>query len=851
MRDCRLDCLRNFVIGAVVCCGVMFGGVGFGGVAFGGVALGVETQVEGFDVVVTPFVEEYCVGCHGAKKEKGDIRLDVLSRDLSDPAVALTWEDVAASLKRGEMPPEDEEKRPRLKEMTRVVEAIEGEYWRTAAEGGRESRYAIRRLSHTALDNTVADLLGTPLGLSKGMPKDAELGGFSSLAETMTLSAEMLDRLQANAQRIALYALPEGADPRRTLAYDMSNMRYATRVRIVDGRLVAFSNKLEHYNIWPGGFVAPRPGFYDVTVSAFGRDNRDDYAVEIKAAKSAGLKAGEATNALLKRARIKEGTPRLVHVMATRFYDPDPKDKTARRDIPIGPTNGVGRVAGRFYVNEKAGRYTVRCYLNEGENLYVNYAGGNRLTTPPVVRVGGVEVALGEALYVDGISVSGPVLEEWPLASSRALMGAGDLLVDGGLAGRLEAFLTRAFRRPPSEETVARYAGLYESQRAAGHSNVEAMRIVLEAVLCSPRFLCNYERDGDVADAWSLANRMSYFLWNSMPDEELFGLAASGELMESEVIEAQALRMLEDDRAVDFVADFTGQWLSLAKVGVMKPDAQLFPAYDDDLERAMVAQTQSFFGEVLGRGLSIRALIDSDFAMLNARLARHYGIKGVTGDAMRAVALGAESPRGGVLSNASIMTVTSNGTATSPVIRGIWVLERILGTPPSPPPPDVDPIEPDIRGSKTIRQMLAKHREDETCNHCHEKIDPIGFAFEHFDPIGAWRNKYGGRTIKLENGERVRTPILEIDASGNLPSGETFEDFAELQRMLLARTPDFAEALTGKLMGQALGHEVGFMEWYAVEKVVANCAADDYVLRDLVVEICKSEPFVRPGRASE
>ena len=305
----------------------------------------------------------------------------------------------------------------------------------------------------------------------------------------------------------------------------------------------------------------------------------------------------------------------------------------------------------------------------------------------------------------------------------------------------MRGFLPRAFRRSISDDDMRPYLELVGTALDEGQPFEQAMRAGLKMALCSPRFLFLTERPGKLDD-FALASRLSYFLWSSMPDEELLEAARRGGLAQPDVLHGQVERMLKSPRAAAFTENFLGQWLNLRQINFTTPDKQLYPEFDDLLEWSMVRETHLFFEELLRHDLSVLNFVDSDFTMLNERLARHYGIAGVLGLEFRKVALRPEYHRGGVLTQGSVLKVTANGTTTSPVVRGVWVLDRILDKPPKPPPADVPKVEPDIRGATTIREQLAKHREIASCASCHKQIDPPGYALENYDPIGGWRERY-------------------------------------------------------------------------------------------------------------
>ena len=380
------------------------------------------------------------------------------------------------------------------------------------------------------------------------------------------------------------------------------------------------------------------------------------------------------------------------------------------------------------------------------------------------------------------------------------------------------------------------------------------MRAGLKMALCSPRFLFLTERPGKLDD-FALASRLSYFLWSSMPDEELLEAARRGGLSQPDVLHGQVERMLKSPRAAAFTENFLGQWLNLRQINFTTPDKQLYPEFDDFLEWSMVRETHLFFEELLGHDLSLLNFVDSDFTMLNERLARHYGIAGVEGLKFRKVALRPENHRGGVLTQGSVLKVTANGTTTSPVVRGVWVLDRILGKPPKPPPADVPKVEPDIRGATTIREQLAKHREVASCASCHKHIDPPGYALENYDAIGGWREHY--RTLKTEGrpdqvvlGEFVYGDGVTyregaaVEAGDILADGRKFADLAGLKKLLLEDPDKMTRALTEKLVVYATGNGLEYGDRDVVEQIVARTREQKYGLRSLVHAVVQSELFL-------
>jgi mono/diheme cytochrome c family protein len=417
----------------------------------------------------------------------------------------------------------------------------------------------------------------------------------------------------------------------------------------------------------------------------------------------------------------------------------------------------------------------------------------------------------------------------------------------------MRQFLPRAYRRSVNERDVQRFLGLVRDRMAAGLKFTEAMLAGYTAVLSSPEFIFVDDQPGRLDDH-ALATRLALFLWNSEPDEALRARAAKGELRRPEVLEAEMERMLADPSTNRFVAAFLDYWLEIRKMTDTTPSTTLYSDYylDDSLTEAMVEESRLYFSDLLSRNLPARNVVDSNFTYLNERLAAHYGIPGVEGIAMRRVSIPADSPRGGLMTQASILKVTANGTTTSPVIRGKWIMERIVGHELPPPPAAVPAVEPDIRGAVTIRQQLDKHRADESCAVCHRKIDPPGFALESFDVMGAWRERYRGTAIDQEpergfghNGWPFAHYLaMPVDPSGQLVDGRQFRDVRDFKQLLLADEEQIARNLARQLSVYATGSPVRFSDREAIEAILEKTKAGDYGVRNLVQEIIRSDLFL-------
>jgi hypothetical protein len=484
-------------------------------------------------------------------------------------------------------------------------------------------------------------------------------------------------------------------------------------------------------------------------------------------------------------------------------------------------------------------------------------AGANEVT-----QVGG-EKYEGPGLAVHWVEIEGPLHEVWPPESHRRLFGdlpqqpapsynfsdrvevaSEQPLVDADRL--LRQFARRAFRRRVADDDVRPYVEIVERRLAAGATFEQALRAALKGILISPEFVFRRETPGRLSDD-ALACRLSYFLWSSMPDEELFHLAEQHRLSDPDELHRQVERMLNDRRAAAFTENFVGQWLSLREIDATEPSFILYPEFDHLLKVSMIREAELFFDEVLKHDLSLACFAAADFAMLNGRLAKHYGIPGPEGWTFQKVMLPPGSHRGGVLTMAAVLKVTANGTTTSPVARGAWVLDRLLGTPPPPPPANVSAIDPDIRGATTIREQLARHRQDAACAACHARIDPPGFALESFDVIGGWRDHY--RTSG--NGEEVivdgrRMPYLKgpaVDPADTLADGRAFADIDGLKRLLLEDKDQLARALTARLLTYATGRAPDAADRPQVQTIVDRIRERDYRLRTLVHEVVQSELF--------
>jgi Protein of unknown function (DUF1592)/Protein of unknown function (DUF1588)/Protein of unknown function (DUF1585)/Protein of unknown function (DUF1595) len=459
----------------------------------------------------------------------------------------------------------------------------------------------------------------------------------------------------------------------------------------------------------------------------------------------------------------------------------------------------------------------------------------------------------GPGVAIHRVEVTGPLLDTWPPRSQTLLFGKVDparaTLADA--APLLEDFARRAFRRPVTAAETAPFLALVKAQAEADPKQPlsGAMRTGFKAILCAPEFLFLTENPGHLT-AWQTAARLSYFLWSAPPDEALARTAADGTLTQPEVLRAQTERLLRDPKAAAFTRHFTGQWLGLRQIDFTTPDKKLYPEFDPLLQESMLQESWRFFDEILTLDLPLFNFVDADFTIVNARLAEFYGIPGVTGQAFRRVALPPGSPRGGVLTQASVLKITANGTTTSPVTRGAWVLRNVMGRAVKPPPPNVPAIEPDIRGAGTIREQLEKHRAMDSCASCHNQMDPPGYVLENFDVLGGWRGQYrslgtGLRATAIVEGRRVGYKLGgDVDATATLPDGTKLTNVRDLKKAILTDRDAVVLGLAGKLLTYATGAAPEFSDRAVLEDINRRLAPQKHGFRSLIHEIVQSRPFL-------
>lgn len=788
-------------------------------------ALGADSEANVSDDPAKAFFAQHCQDCHAGDKPKGNLRLEGLSRDFDDAENRGRWLKVLEQVKEGTMPPK-EKPRPPANEVQALAEWISGRV--AAAETARnasQGRVVLRRLNRAEYANTVRDLLGVEVDLQDLLPLDTSTSGFDNNAEALHVSSYLMETYLEAADRVLDAAIANGPRPwiidqRFDIKEEKSVNPSGSVYRHEEDGVAIFSS-------WVSANI-------QVTLWNFRTRFRGKYRFRISAH---GIQTDKPVNF-----HVTAGT--LADVTEERILD---------------------------YYSVPADKATVVEFVEqlEPQNCMRIVADGLGALPPEVEKVGAANYK-GPGLVVQWVDIKGPLLDSWPPPSHQRLFGelkqepaplpdqpdrrevvSQQPLVDAERI--LRDFTRKAFRRTVTDEDIQPYLARVQARLEQGYSFEQAMRVGLKAVLVSPHFLFLRERVGAAGQAgalddFALASRLSYFLWSSMPDEELLSLAEQGKLNQPDALRQQVERMFNDPKAAAFTQNFAGQWLSLRAIDATMPDHMLYPEYDDILKVSSVKETLLFFNDVLQHDLSLTNFVASDFSMLNSRLARHYGIPGVEGLELRKVTLPPESHRGGVMTMASVLKVTANGTTTSPVLRGAWVLDRILGTPPPKPTVDVEAVDPDIRGATTIREQLAKHRQSGECASCHVTIDPPGFALESFDVIGGWREHYrkvGDFEPEIVNGRRVRYRNgPAVDASDELPDGRRFANIDEFKQLLLVDKDQLARSLAEKLLTYATGAAPTTADQPEIEAIVGKVRDKNYGFRSLVHEIVQSPIFL-------
>lgn len=786
------------------------------------------------------FLQTHCLDCHQGAEAGGGLDLSKLGQDLSDAKTLQHWIRIADRVAAGEMPPKEAEP-VELSARTSYVQTL-GDWLRShrRIEDASLGRVRGRRLTRRELERSLQDLLGIDIPLADQLPEEANSAEFSTVANGQAMSHFQLERHVAVVDVALDEAFRRALSPEDRYDRELDTSAIARRPdrgrtrepEIIDGRAVTWSSGLIFYGRIPAT-TAPENGWYRFRVRV----------AALKPPKTGGVWC------------------------------------TVRSGLCVSSAPLLGWV-GAFEAIDQPREIDLEAWLPKGHMLEIRPGDA----TLKKARFAGGQVGNGEGepQNVPGIALDHITMNRF----HRGLDNAGirqllfdDLKFENGRKGRLRPrsqsqnhrediqrlvtrFAERAFRRPVSEQEIAPFVRLAlsaldpveKNSAEENHSDKEssqkngttengvedftgALRLGYRAILCSPRFLYFTEKPGKLDD-YAIGTRLSYFLTGSTPDGDLLELAAANRLHEPSILRGEVDRLLTGPQGRRFIQDFSAEWLDLDLIDFTEPDRKLHPDFDSIVQQSMLDETHTYLETMLRENLSITHLIDSDFTFLNSRLARFYDIDSVTGDKQQRVALEPQHHRGGVLTQGAILKVTANGSNTSPVVRGVWVSERLLGEPIPPPPGNVPAIEPDIRGAKTIREMLAKHRAQDSCASCHVKIDPPGFALENFDPAGKWRDRY----VQLVRGRTDRG--AKIDASYELLDGRKFENVDEFRELITKDSRPLARNVAEKLLVFGTGAPISFADRQSVDDIVEVAERDDYGFRSILHAVVASHVFL-------
>jgi hypothetical protein len=749
-------------------------------------------------------LDKYCIGCHSDRLKTGGLTLQKIDVD-NIPANAETWEKVIRKLGVGAMPPAGLPK-PSPADVSAMVSTLETSLDKAYAANPTPGHATLHRLNRTEYANSVRDLLALDVDASNLLPPDDESYGFDNNADVLGVSPVLLERYVSASRKVTRLAV--GDPTQGAVAQTFRARPDLSQDKRVEGMpLGTRGGILMHYNF-------PLDGKYSVKI-VLARNTVDVIR---------GLEETHQIEILVDGARVF-----LASVGGTSDTEALVKNPAEARMMI------EARLQARIPV--KAGPRTVSVTFLQKDAAEDDYI------LEPFIRTTLDPVNEAGLPHLDQVVISGPYDAtgpgDTPSRHKIFVCHPANSSEDVGCAKKILGTLARhAYRRPVTPNDMETLLTFYQAGRNQGGSFDAGIERALRLILSSPEFVFRFERDPSTVlvgssykiDDLELASRLSYFLWSSIPDDELLDLAVAGKLSNPATLDAQVRRMLADPRSQALASNFAAQWLYLRNLKNFAPDPNEFPEFDDNLRQSMLTETEMFFGSIVNGDRNVLDLLNANYTFVNERLARHYGIPDVYGPRFRRVAL-TDNARRGLLGQGSVLTVTSYATRTSPVLRGKWILTNILGTPPPAPPPNVPALKENNQGGKilSVRERLEEHRKSAACASCHKIMDPLGFALENFDAIGQWR-------AKSEDG-------APIDASGVLLDGSKVDGPITLRAALMSRPNIFVTTLTEKLMTYALGRGTDFSDEPSIRAIVARAAADHYHFSDLISGIVKSPEF--------
>ncbi len=794
----------------------------------------------------TQFLSTYCIDCHGPDTQKSDRRFDGLGGSITDLRQLELWQEVVDQLNLGEMPP-PKTKQPGAEEMAKTIASIAEGIAAAHAELASSGRHTVmRRLNRFEYQQTIGDLLSLNVQAwnpAADFPPDVKVQGFDNNGRELVTSGILLDHYLGAAEEAVTRATQFGPQPEskqyaQQTPYYFTGDEKAKLPKLFHVDRFRFVPKTPYTDLYGrhyrGGHIGFRPLYGGVTQSG-------TYTIRVKAAAiDREHPYGDALD------DFRNGDPLVLEVA------------TVDREGSVESTGSITTERSEGLVeltSEEPAWFEWTIHIDQGFEPEVRFRNGTTATKrlvriitknasehteiAPLVDIKNkmerahslLKVYRGPKLRIFDIQVEGPHIDQWPPAGHTLMYGdlQPDDLNRSTITQRLRVFAAVAFRRPLRSDELKPIERMVMGKLDGGMEPLAALQLGFQTILCSPGFVYMQEGDG-MLNGYSLASRLSYFLWSSQPDAQLLAHAKAGRLSDTKVLDAEVDRMLKDPRSDRFVSQFVRQWLDWDNIGEMPVSEDFRVYFRDNLESAMLGETKMFFRQILDENLPPKRFLDADYTFVNRELAAHYQLAPVEGNHLRQVSTEG-TVRGGLMTQGSFLTASANGVDTSPVVRGIYALEKMMGYIPPSPPDDVPEVEPDIRGALTVREELAKHRSIAACAECHRKIDPLGFALESFDAIGAWRTEYG--------------KDLPVDASGQLPSGEKFDDIRHLRTLLIERHESFTRSLTQKLMTYAIGRELEIGDRPATDKILEELKETKGGLRDLIRLVISSDSFAR------
>jgi hypothetical protein len=816
---------------------------------------------DSFTKSVRPVLKQYCISCHSGEKPAAKLDLSNLNTDFKDPRVFAKWSEVVNVLNSKQMPPRGMSQ-PSIIVSNSMIEAISNELAKAEVEK-RGKQVVLRRLNRAEYNNTIRDLCGVDLNHAKAFPEDPPAGGFDNIGQALSLSPLQIELYYAAARDILDHAIVDGPKPatikwhfepeENKLGMDQYRVAQGGNRGIIlnDGANPTVNGfTVMHHDSWDKhvdfrDFKFPVEGDYVIRFRAFSkiptqREVVDSAQKLLKARLDRQMKDNPNGKKWHESAFQRD----LNHFQTNRMYDYGPARLNVSKTIAGTPMPvrelDIDADESAPKVFELVSHFTDQ---QAGVNFFYSYSIPKELEN---FWMQNNESFARPEVWIDWIEVEGPVHPVWPPRSHQMIMiDSPNKRVNESAYARdvIANFMKRAYRRPVNRDEIEQKLKIYTRERTANTFN-ESIKMALTAILVSPNFLFLAEPDsesvGRPLSDHEIANRLSYFLWSSMPDDQLTQLASTGKLKSQ--LSAQVDRMLKDPKSESFVKNFAGQWLGLRKVGANPPVENLYPQYDRHLETSMIAESEGFFREILQSDLDVRNLVKSQFVTINERLARYYGIHGVRGDTIRKVLVPKDVKRGGIVTQASILSVTSNGTRTSPVTRGTWILKTLLGNDPGLPVANVGEIASKVPGidKATVRQRLKIHRENPSCARCHDKIDPLGLALENFNAAGEWRFREGhGYNGRIEENDPV------IDASAIMPDGTPIQGVEGLQNQILKQEDSFLNHFATQIATYAIGRELGFADQPKIKKCVSEMKDKKYTIRSLIHSLTTSDLFLK------